>query len=82
MAIMRLLKHIPDLVIASGVILGAVALGSGYRIVGVSSMLGAFLVAWKRNWCIAAFTELMGSCEHQADHADPVDSDVSDRGDD
>ena len=79
---MRILKHIPDAVIASGVIVGVIALSTGHRIVGATSMLIACLVAWKRNWCIGAFEELMSSSEHQASHFDTVDSDVSDGGDD
>ena len=79
---MRILKRIPDIVIASGVVLGVLGLSTGHRIVGASAMLIACLVAWKRNWCIEAFEELMSSCDHQASHFDAIDSDVSDGGDD
>ena len=79
---MRILRHIPDAVIVSTVIVGVISLSTGHRIIGATSMITACLVGWNRNWCIGAFEELMSSSEHQASHFDTEDSDVSDRGDD
>jgi hypothetical protein len=79
---MSILKRIPDIVIASGVIVGVIGLSTGHRIVGATSMLVACLFTWKRNWCIGAFEELMSSCDDQASHFNAVDSDSSDEADD
>ena len=79
---MRVLKHIPDVVIASCVIVGAVAFGAGYRVVGGVSMFVAILVGWKRNWCIEAFTELAASGGAAREQGDLADTGAGDAGDD
>ena len=67
---MRILKHIPDVVIASAVIMGAFAFGMGHRAIGGIAMVIAMIVGWKRNWCVEAFTELVGTDGGRVEQSD------------
>jgi len=58
------MRRIPDIIIVMGVVAGALALATGFRIIGVISMLVAVLVGWKRKWCIGALEELLESTGH------------------
>ena len=53
------MRRIPDILIAAGVVGCAIALGAGYRWVGAGSLLVAFIVGWKRNWCMMALEDLV-----------------------
>ena len=61
------MKRIPDIIIVTSVIVGALALGTGFRTTGVVSMLIGLLVGWKRKWCIGALEELLDSTEHSTE---------------
>lgn len=62
------MTKIPDIIIALGVIVGALGLSTGFRKIGVISMLIAIIVGWKRNWCIGLMEELLQSSEHNSTH--------------
>ena len=49
------MRRIPDIIIAVGVIVGAIGIATGYRWVGVISLAIALIVGWKRDWCIESF---------------------------
>ena len=60
------MRRIPDIIIAVGVIVGATSIATGYRWVGVISLLVAMVVGWKRDWCIESFDGLISSSESSA----------------
>ena len=64
------MRRLPDILIAIGVIAGVIALTTGLRVVGAASLLVAFIVGWKRNWCICTVEELFQSCEDRSQSAD------------
>jgi hypothetical protein len=70
------MKRIPDIIITVGVILGILGISTNHRIFGASSMLIAFLVGWKRNWCMWTVEEMLGSAE-SSETADQPDVSVA-----
>lgn len=70
------MKHLPDTLIALGVIIGAISLATGRHWLGGISLLIAFIVGWKRDWCIESFTALSTTGPAEDDSADT--SDVAD----
>jgi hypothetical protein len=64
------MRRIPDLIIASGVIVAVAGIATGYRWVGITSLLVALIVGWKRAWC-------MKSAEAFASNRDEAGSDSS-----
>jgi len=76
------MKHLPDTLIALGIIIGAIGLATGHRWLGGISILFAFIVGWKRDWCIESFTELSTTSpaeDNSADTSDVADSATDDR---
>ena len=74
------MRRIPDIIIAVGVIVGAVSIGAGFRLVGVISLAVAILVGWKRDWAMDLFEGMMSSSESSAVN-EMHDSHVDDVGD-
>jgi hypothetical protein len=60
------MRRIPDIIIAVGVIVGAIGIATGYRWVGVISLAIALIVGWKRDWCIESFEGMISSSESSA----------------
>ena len=58
-----MLRHIPDVVIAAGVIVGAGSISMGFRVIGVVAFGIAMLVGWKRDWAMDLLDETFGSSE-------------------
>ena len=77
------MKRIPDIVITVGVILGIIGISTNHRIFGASSMLVAFIVGWKRDWCIGEFETMIDSAESSetADQPDVTAADALDSSD-
>ena len=74
------MKHIPDIIIAVGVIVGALGIGTGYRWIGCGALLVAMIVGWKRDWCMDLFDGMVSSSESSAVN-EMDDSDTADLGD-
>jgi hypothetical protein len=74
------MKRIVDIVIVVGVIVGAVSIGAGLRVIGAVSLLIAMIVGWKRDWAIDLFEEMMDSSEGSAvnETREMQDSDLHD----
>lgn len=62
----RSMRRIPDIIIAVGVIVGAVSISIGFRVVGIISLAIALLVGWKRDWANDLFEGMMSSSEGSA----------------
>lgn len=76
------MQRIPDIIIAVGVIVGAVSIGAGFRLVGVISLAVAMIVGWKRDWAMDLFEGMMDSSESTAvnEMHDSYADDVADVG--
>jgi len=74
------MRRIPDIIIAVGVIVGAVSISIGFRVVGIISLAIALLVGWKRDWANDLFEGMMSSSESSAVN-DMHDSNLDDVGD-
>jgi cobalamin synthase len=73
----RVLRRVPDAVIAICVVIGALLIGTGYRWAGVAVFCFAILVGWKRDWCAECAAGISGSSRsssvnQQSDFAESV----------
>jgi hypothetical protein len=60
------MRRIPDIIIAVVVIVGANGIATGYRWVGVGSLLVALFVSWKRHSCVESYEGMVTSSESSA----------------
>jgi hypothetical protein len=54
------MRIIPNLIIATGIIVAILAFGAGYRCVGGIAGFIALVVGWKRDWCMESVGHLWG----------------------
>jgi fatty-acid desaturase len=73
------MRIIPDIIIATGIIVSVVAFWGGYRWVGGIAGFIALIVGWKRDWCMESVTHLWGSSGDDSSTSEDA-GDVGDSG--